>query len=94
MSAAKRKFTAGSYWIGIALMLVCFALILAGNTELGWRFEHRSFPLSWVFACAAILAFLVCEFCQTALSRPRRREVEQPVSQLTPVWESAESIPE
>jgi len=94
MSTAKGISIAGSYWIGIAMTLLCFALILAGNTELGWRFEHRGFPLSWLFASAAVVAFLVCEFCQSARSRPRPRDAEERASQLTPVWESAESISE
>ncbi len=86
MATAKRSLTAGSYWIGIVMTLSCLALILAGNTELLWRFEHRGFPLSWVFGCAAILAFLVCEYGQTAFRHPPRSEARVP--QLTPAWES------
>jgi hypothetical protein len=75
----------GSYWIGIVMTLLCLALVLSGNTQLAWGFEHRSFPLSWVFGCAAILAFLVCEYVQTA-------DREARVSRLTPAWEPAESL--
>ena len=50
MSTAKRNWTVGlydgSYWIGVAMTLACFALVVAGNTELIWRFEHTRLPLS------------------------------------------------
>jgi hypothetical protein len=93
MSTGMEKLTVGSYWTGIAMSLVCFTLILAGNTELVWPFEHRGFPLSWAFGCAAVLAFLAYEFCPSEL--PRRRDIEEreePVSQFAPAWESVESM--
>jgi len=67
MSSVKRKSTAGSYWttgfywIGVVMAIATFALILAGNTDLLWRFEHRGLPLSWAVAGAAVLAFLAAE---------------------------------
>jgi hypothetical protein len=88
MSTPKRNWTAGFYWIGAAMTVACFALILAGNTELVWRFEHRSFPLSWAFAGAAVLAFLAAEFCHSAISLPG--EAEDRSSQLSTEWEAAE----
>jgi hypothetical protein len=95
MSTAKGNLIAGSYWTGIAMTLVCLALMLAGNTDPVWLFEHRGFPLSWVFGCAAIFAFLVCELCQSVFPRPsdpRRDETEEHESQFAPAWESAESM--
>ncbi len=88
MSTAKRHSSAGFYWIGVAMTLACFALVLAGNTELLWPFEHTQFPLSWVFGGGAILAFLAAEFCHIPVSRPSEEEEES--SQLSAEWEAAE----
>jgi hypothetical protein len=89
MSAAKRNWSAAFYWIGVAMIMACFALILAGNTELVWRFEHRGFPLSWAFAGAGVLAFLAAEFCHSVFSLPS--EAEDRSAQLSPELEAAES---
>ena len=89
MSATKRNSIATCYWIGVAMIMTCLALILAGNTELAWRFEHQGFPLSWAFAGAGILAFLAAEFWQSAFPLPI--EAEDPSGQLAPELESAES---
>jgi hypothetical protein len=59
---AKKIWATGSYWVGVVMALACFATVLAGNTELLWRFEHRGFPLSWIFAGVTIVAFLAAEF--------------------------------
>jgi hypothetical protein len=95
MSAAKRNWTVGFYegfyWIGVAATVACFALILAGNTELLWRFEHTRLPLSWVCAGAAVLAFLAAEFCHFAFSLPEGAEEEDKSSQLALEWEAVES---
>jgi hypothetical protein len=88
MSTDKRNWTAGFYWTGVAMTLACFALILAGNTELAWRFEHTAFPLSWALAGVAILAFLAGELCHSAASVPT--ETEEESAQLSPEWEAAE----
>jgi len=98
MSTAKRNwsigFYDGFYWIGAAMTMVCFALTLAGNTELLCPLEHSHFPLSWAFAGAAILAFLAAEFCHFAFSRPSKaeeaREEEYKSSQLSMKWEAVE----
>ncbi len=84
MSAAQRMFN----WIGVVLALACFAAVLAGNTELIWRFERAGFPLSWVLAGAAILAFLATEFCDTDASLPN--EAEDASSQFSSEWEAVE----
>jgi hypothetical protein len=89
MSTAKRIWTTGFYWIGVAMTLACFAFILAGNTDLVWRFEHAGFPLSWAFAGVAVLAFLGAEFSQSASSRPGG--AEDLSSQLSPELAAAES---
>jgi hypothetical protein len=87
MSIARRIWPAAFYWIGVTGTLVCFALVLSGNTESVWRFEHTGFPLSWAFAGAAALAFLAAEFCPSAGSP---REAEAGNSQLSPELEAVE----
>ena len=89
MSTVKRNWTAGFYWIGMAMTLACFALTLAGNTELVWRFEHRRLPLSWAFAGISVLAFLVAELGHLAFSPSH--EPEEGSLQLSPELEAAES---
>ena len=84
MSAAQRSFN----WIGVVLTLACFATVVAGNTELVWRFEHAGFPLSWVLAGAAILAFLATEFCDSTASLPGKEE--DLGSELSSEWETVE----
>jgi hypothetical protein len=64
------QVTTEVYWIGVAMAIACFALVLAGNTELVWRFEHTRLPLSWMFAGGAVLAFLATELCHPAFSLP------------------------
>jgi hypothetical protein len=89
MSTGKRFWIAAFYWMGVAMTLACFALVLAGNTELVWRFEHRAFPVSWAFAGASVLAFLGAEFCHAAFSL--RNESEDRSSQPSPELAAAES---
>jgi hypothetical protein len=74
--------------IGVVLTLACFATVVAGNTELVWRFEHAGFPLSWVLAGAAVLAFLATEFCDTTASIPD--EPEDLSSEFSSEWELVE----
>jgi hypothetical protein len=89
MSTGKQSWTTGFYWIGAAMTMACFALVLTGNSELVWRFEHRGFPLSWAVAGAAVVAFLVAEFCHSPISLPDG--VENRSSNPVPEWEVAES---
>jgi hypothetical protein len=84
VSAAQRSFN----WIGVVLTLACFVTVVAGNTELVWRFEHVGFPLSWVLAGAAILAFLATELCDSTASLPD--EAEDSSSQFSSEWETVE----
>ncbi|MGB7760868.1 MAG: hypothetical protein WBL61_13625 [Bryobacteraceae bacterium] len=84
MSAAQRIFN----WIGVILTLACFASVVAGNTEPIWRFEHAGFPLSWLLAGAAVLAFLATEFCDSAASLPI--EEEDSSAQFSSDWETVE----
>lgn len=84
MSAVQRFFN----WIGVVLTLACFASVVAGNTEAIWRFEHSGFPLSWVLAGAAVLAFLATELCDSTASVPD--EADDSVSQFSPEWETVE----
>jgi hypothetical protein len=89
-SIAQRNWTHIFNWIGVAMTLAFLAVVLAGNTELVWRFEHTGFPLSWVFAGAAILAFMATEFCDSVSSLPD--EAEDRVSELSPEWETVEPL--
>ena len=95
MSTAERNWTVGLYdgfyWIGVAMTVACFAVIFAGNTESVWRYEHARFPLSWVFAGVAVLAFLAAEACHFAFSLPHEAEEEDESSQLALEWETVES---
>ena len=52
----------------MALTLGCFALVLAGNTEFGWMFEHSRLPVSWILGGAAVATFLVADLCHRAFS--------------------------
>jgi hypothetical protein len=70
------------------MAFACLALILAGNIEPVYRFEHTRFPLSWAFAAFALLAFLAAEFCHPADSFTS--EVEEESSELAPEWEAVE----
>lgn len=88
MSTAGRKWAAGLYWIGVVMTLACVALVLAGNTELVYQFEHRYFPLSWTLAGIAVLAFLAAEFCPLADSVSSAVEDGSP--ELAQEWEAAE----
>ena len=53
------------YWFGILLSVGCLALILTGNTEVIWRYEHTGIPVSWVAGMCAILAFLAFEYFES-----------------------------
>ena len=92
MSTTRRNWTAGFYaglyWIGMVMTLACLALILAGNLEPVYRFEHTRFPLSWAFAAVAVLAFLAAELCHPADSFTSEAEDES--SHLAPEWEAVE----
>jgi hypothetical protein len=86
MSTARRHWMNVFYWIGATMTLACVAFVMAGNTELAWRFEHRGFPLSWAFGVAAILAFLAAEACHTVFfgahgTKERTAELETVGSQ-------------
>ena len=93
MFTTKRDWTVGFYagffWLGIAMTLACLALIVAGNTELLYRFEHTRFPLSWAFAGIAVLAFIATEFCHPAGAPAAEAEDGSP--QLAPEWETVEA---
>jgi len=62
------------YWIGVTTTMACFALVLARNTELIWRFEHAGIPLSWLAGVVAILAFLGAEYSDSTPTTPTETE--------------------
>jgi hypothetical protein len=84
MSTFGRTRTSGVYdafyWIGVAMTLACFALVLAGNTEVLWRYEHTGLPLSWVGGVIAVLSFLAAEFCPLPSGAESEREEELALS--------------
>ena len=59
-----------SYWLGMALALVCFAMVWAGHTAFLGRFEQAPIPLSWVVGGLAILALAIAEYCDPILAAP------------------------
>jgi hypothetical protein len=83
-----RTWMTAFYWIGVAAAVTLLAVILAGNTDLLWRFEHRSFPLSWGLAGAAVLAFLAAEICHFPVSLPDT--VEDRRREFSPEYEAVE----
>ena len=89
MSIARRIWIDAFYWIGVTMTLACFAFVMAGNTELVGRFEHRGFPLSWAFGIAAVLTFLAAEACHSAF--PGATETEDRPSPLAAELEAVES---
>jgi hypothetical protein len=92
MSANDQKwttFSAGLYWIGMISTVTCLGFIIAGNTELLYRFEHTPFPLSWAFAGLAVLAFLAAELCGPTEFLEREAQVEN--TQFVPEWEAVEA---
>jgi len=88
MSAAKRRWATVFYWIGVAMALACVVFVSAGNTELIWRFEHTSIPLSWALAGAAVIAFLAFELADSSSSLPS--EVEDRSLQFSSEWQAVE----
>jgi hypothetical protein len=94
MSTTKRDgtvgFYAGFFWLGIVMTLASLALILAGNTELLYRFEHTRFPLSWACAGLAVLAFVATELCHPADALTATGEAEDESLQPAPEWEAVE----
>jgi hypothetical protein len=88
MSIAAQNWLRGFYWIGVLATVTCLGLVLAGNTELIWRFEHRALPLSWIVAGAAVVSFLVAELV-CVLASPA--ETESRRSQPAPELEAAEA---
>jgi hypothetical protein len=71
--SAKRILSAVFYWTGVTATVLCIASVLAGNTGFVWRFEHARLPLSWILAGAAILAFALAEFVQSAAAKALAR---------------------
>ena len=88
LPTARRRWTTVFYSLGLVMTLAFIALVLAGNVDLVWRFEHTGFPLSWMFGVTAILAFLVAEFCDSLLVPSTRKEERSP--QVVPEWETIE----
>ena len=87
MSSVRRNWIAVFYWIGVVTTLGCFALVVAGNTALFGRFEHRGFPLSWIVGCAAVLAFLASEACGSLSSQAKEAPLPAEFRQASPVAE-------
>jgi hypothetical protein len=94
MSTTKRDgtvgFYAGLYWLGMVMTLGCLVLIVAGNTELLYQFEHMRFPLSWACAGIAVLAFVAAELCHPADALTSSSEAEDEMPQPAPEWEAVE----
>lgn len=57
------------YWAGVITALACVVVVLAGNTQAVYRFEHARFPLLWVFAGVTVIAFVAAELCLLSAHR-------------------------
>jgi hypothetical protein len=67
MPTTRRNRTAHAfYWFGVIMALACVAIVLAGSTEMVYRFEHERFSLLWAFAGATVVAFLAAELWRPA----------------------------
>jgi len=90
--ATRRNWTAvfymSFYWTGIVMVLACLALILVCNTDLFYRFEHTRFPLSWMVAIMAVLAFLAAELCHPVDTPTSKTDDED--AELIQNWEAIE----
>jgi hypothetical protein len=82
-------FFVGLYWVGIAMTLSSLALILTGNTDFAYGFEHTGLPLSWTLAGIGVLAFMVAELCYPSVSTTM--EDEDGISQSAPECEAIEA---
>jgi hypothetical protein len=87
MSTTRQTWSNTFYWIGVAMTLVCFALVLAGNTAPLSRFEHRGFPVSWMSAGIAVIAFLLAEFGSSGAGPASEEDL---TSRLPAEFEAAE----
>ena len=98
MSSTERDSTAalfaGFYWIGVFMTLACLALILAGNTQVGYRFEHGGFPMSWALASLAVLAFLAAEFFRPAALPASDESQDEESSEFAAEWEAVRFEPD
>lgn len=92
MATSKRNWTDGYqaafFWTGIVMTVACFALVLAGNTDLVHPLESASLPLSWAFAAGAIFQFVAAELCHQTDSRRKSDGVGQNVNepQVVDFW--------
>jgi len=73
MSITQLKRTASIfYWAGVSMTVGCVAAVVVTHSAWIWRFGRRDFPLPWVFAGLAIVAFLATELCHSVLHRPEK----------------------
>jgi hypothetical protein len=70
------------FWMGVIMTIACLALVLAGNTEMFYRLERSSVPLSWAFGAVAIVEFLFAEICHRAEVRRTEDARTLPVGNL------------
>jgi hypothetical protein len=56
------------FWIGVACAAASIVAVAANNTLFISRLEHRTVPLSWAFAGAAVIALLIAEQLHWALT--------------------------
>lgn len=73
------------YWAGVTMAFASIAVVLVGNTEIVYRFEHARFPLLWAFAGVTVAAFLAAELCIVAAAgNDKPGDGSSPVPQAPP----------
>ena len=72
------------YWAGVIMAFACVAVVLAGNTQAVYRFEHARFPLLWAFAGVTVIAFLAAELCVVAARNEKPGDASSQDPQAAP----------
>ena len=72
------------YWAGVVMAFACIAVVLAGNTQPVYRFEHTRFPLLWAFAGLTVIALMAAELCIAFFGNDKPGDGSSQVSEAPP----------
>ena len=64
---------------GVAMTAATIGLIVAGNSDAIYPLEHARFPVSWIAAGVALLAFVAAEFWSGLPGQAERSSPPEPV---------------